>query len=632
MPRQPSHVTLKFPILGLNKNFAKREQPENTTIDCSNVRGYGYTDRARGGQRPGLSRFTTAMNGSNRIHALTAIITTPTALPVSNVMNVRSLKLVCTANEQIRFIDIADGAAPYGPQTPTISTTATNSLTTVSGSPYIATCNMFNKVYFSNGKYSRYFDGTNDTTYDWFSKASTIADDTGTFPHQAINSVTGITAVTAGAATYVVTVTKVGHGFSTGNVVTIYGTDNETFEGSFGVTVTGPDTFTYVSSAASGTVSSGTAVHAYTPRLIATWRGRVVAAGLPGADAHNWFMSSVGDPNNWDYSPTSLVETQAVAGNSSNAGKVGEVIQAIVPMNDDILIFGCDSSIWQLTGDPMVGGRFDLVSDTVGMAFGDSWAKDNVGNLYFFGSRGQVYRLPTGGGITNLTATRLPDDFDAIDLNTHRVELAWDDEVQGLYVFVQPLAKTTAGYAYFYSARLDAWYKDTYTTSKNPTTVHVIDGDDPDDRKLLVGCEDGVIRFFDEDSTFDEDVTWSETATGSAISSYVVFGPYRVEGGDIPFIFSEIQAVLDSASNNLDFKVYVGNSCENAHDVLTTDAATNFSGDFAATKSVTHYPRKRGYAAYVKLYNAETLETWAMEALRAKLLAIPTSLRRQSYG
>lgn len=51
MPR----VELKFPIKGIDKNWANSEQPPVTSPDMNNVRPYGTVEaRLRGGQRPGL--------------------------------------------------------------------------------------------------------------------------------------------------------------------------------------------------------------------------------------------------------------------------------------------------------------------------------------------------------------------------------------------------------------------------------------------------------------------------------------------------------------------------------------------------------------------------------------------------
>jgi hypothetical protein len=62
MPR----AELKFPVKGINKNWANSEQPPVTSPDMNNVRPYGTAEaRLRGGQRPGLDkRYSERIGGS----------------------------------------------------------------------------------------------------------------------------------------------------------------------------------------------------------------------------------------------------------------------------------------------------------------------------------------------------------------------------------------------------------------------------------------------------------------------------------------------------------------------------------------------------------------------------------------
>ena len=51
-------IRLKFPINGVDQNWAASEQPGLTTYACQNVRPYDViANRSRGGQRPGLSKW-----------------------------------------------------------------------------------------------------------------------------------------------------------------------------------------------------------------------------------------------------------------------------------------------------------------------------------------------------------------------------------------------------------------------------------------------------------------------------------------------------------------------------------------------------------------------------------------------
>ena len=379
------------------------------------------------------------------------------------------------------------------------------------------------------------------------------------------------------------------------------------------------------------------------PRLIDLWRGRIVMSGIK-SDPHNWFMSAVGDATNFDYALVPEVETQAVAGNSSVLGKVGDVVMSIVPYNDDLLLFGCDHEIWQVTGDPMSGGRLDRLSGITGMSWGRPWCMSPEGLIYFFGSRGGVYRMVPNEAPVRITASSIDERLSSIDLNTHIVRMAWDDEDIGVHVFVTSLVNNVTD-NYYYDVRNESWWVDGFDNSAHsPVAVHVFDGDDPGDRAVLLGGQDGYIRKFSEAARDDD---------GTAIDSHVIFGPIEVAGGDVPYVFAELQAVLASESSDVDWEIGFGNSAEdvefqsgghilqeNGGLILLedgtgallledTNAVDNPTGTLSPTRSVVRSPRVRGFSSYVKLGNDTLDETWEMERLRCALSSIPTSKRRR---
>jgi hypothetical protein len=175
------------------------------------------------------------------------------------------------------------------------------------------------------------------------------------------------------------------------------------------------------------------------PRLIEMWRSRLVLAGL-ASDPHNWFMSALGLPLNWDYAPATSTETQAVTGGTGVVGKIGDVINCIIPWSDDTLLFGCDSSVWKMSGDPQAGGRLDCVSDSVGMAFGRPWCRDESGNIYFFSTQCAMYSLAQDGGLKNLTDDTIGPLLANTNLNQTLVRIAYDRAQQGVHVFLTPIA------------------------------------------------------------------------------------------------------------------------------------------------------------------------------------------------
>lgn len=338
-------------------------------------------------------------------------------------------------------------------------------------------------------------------------------------------------------------------------------------------------------------------------RLIEVWRGRIVLSGVK-SDPHNWFMSAAGYPLDWNYLVTPTCPTQAVAGNTVDAGKCPDIVNAMIPFNDDRMFFGGDHSLWMLTGDPMETGRFDRISETIGIAFGRAWCISPEGLIYFFSTCGGVYRMAPGSQPERISANieeRLAD----VNLDTHTVRLAWNDREQGVHVFISPLTTGSTTH-YFFDARNSAWWPDSFAnTSLNPTCVHVLDGDDPEDRVLLLGGQDGRIRLWDIEAAGDDD---------SNIASHVYLGPFgnraRLRGSYL----REMQIALGATSDDVDFAIYAGDSAEEA----LASGTAKFSGELSAGHNKPIRKRCRGGAIYLKLSNSSS-GSWAFESCELEL-------------
>ena len=334
-----------------------------------------------------------------------------------------------------------------------------------------------------------------------------------------------------------------------------------------------------------------------TASLIVTWGGRIVLSGLI-SDSQNWFMSAVDDPMDFDYSPSTTTISQAVAGNNAPAGLVGDRITALIPYTDDVLIFGGDSTIWRLRGNPAEDGRIDRVSDITGIAFGQAWCKSPEGIVYFFGSRGGVYKLDPNGGVpSRLTANSIDERLADINLNDNQVSLVWDDRHIGVRVIITPRAidgeVQEEATHFFWDVRNEAWYIIRHANKyHNALAVHLFDGPDPNDRAVLVGTQDGWILKFDPDAYSDD---------GYPIESYVLLGPLE----DVTI--AEIRATLASTSGNVQWSIHTDDDLQSAIDA---DAATG--GELASGKNPSQWPKHHIDSGFVKLASTSP---WALESL-----------------
>jgi hypothetical protein len=349
------------------------------------------------------------------------------------------------------------------------------------------------------------------------------------------------------------------------------------------------------------------------PRGICMWRSRIVLWGLVGDD-HNYFMSAVGLPLDFDYFPADVTQAIAVAGNLSVAGRIGDVINCMIPASDELMIVGCDHSIWIIHGDPAAGGSATQLSTVTGMAFGAPYCIDAFGNVWFMGSRGGVYRMSSGGGIPErVTTDSIDDDLADLDLSTTLVKMAWDDRHQGVHLFLTQLDGDEATHFYLDTTN-QGWWADRFaSTDLDPTAVHVFDGDDPSDRVILLGCRDSRVRYIDLAAKHDD---------GHCIDSYVFLGPIRTNKPMTRVMLRELQGTLASESGQVGYDLLAGVSVEAA----VTSATPLFSGTWYGGRNPGDLRGGRGDALFLRLRSQG--EAWSVENIDGRLELLGSEAQR----
>jgi hypothetical protein len=525
-----TYQTWAFPMGGIDRSQAFSRQPVRQTQAGyvrtapigHNVRAYDpKTNRARGGQRPGLARYINErVNGAVLIQLLNQITGVGYTAPGGGVQSSQSGRLVTLVAICQGTIKVADAGA----ETWTIPTNGTTALNTT-GVIYSAVNGQ--KMYFVDGTNYKRYDPATNTVEAWTATAGTLPVD------------------------------------SAGNK----------------------------------------------PRLICTWRGRTVLSGLL-KDAQNWFMSEVDDPTDFDYGPALASPTQAVAGNNSSLGLVGDVITALIPFNDDLLIFGGDHTIWAMRGDPMAGGQIDQVSDAIGIAWGMAWCRDPYGTIYFVSNRMGIYAMTAGSAPVRISQP-IENLLTSVNTGANTISLIWDDRYQGLHVFVTATAGAAAATHLFWEMRSGAWWTDSFAKNNfNPLVCCTFDGNTPDDRVALIGSWDGYVRFLDPDATSDD---------GNAIASEVWLGPLMTKDFD-ELMLKDLVPTLAEDSGDVLYAIYVGNTAEAA---LASDPVA--TGTWTSARNLATFVRRSGHAVFVQL---TATSPWALESIVAKLQALGKVRRR----
>ncbi len=337
-------------------------------------------------------------------------------------------------------------------------------------------------------------------------------------------------------------------------------------------------------------------------RLMVAWDNRLVIARTADSD-HNWYMSKKGEPTKWDVFPPIWTVLDAVSGDSDRGpGQSPDIINALIPWSDDLLLMGGDHTIQRMTGNPLAGGQIDLVSDQTGISFGSPWAKDPEGVLYFFGSRGGVYAYAPGQQVQRITLNSIDRELQDVNLGTYRVGMAWSYREDGLYVFQLPFG--TGGVeakGWFFERKTGAWWDVEFSsTTLQPTALTVFDGDSPSDRIVAFGCEDGLVRYFDENAKDDD---------GTRIDSRVLIGPLAASQG-LRSRFSSLQVTLASDQDGATAEWFASD----APDVL---GEARIRRDLMPGLSPTVHRKVSGGYLWLKLHNGAVGERWAFEAARA---------------
>lgn len=336
-------------------------------------------------------------------------------------------------------------------------------------------------------------------------------------------------------------------------------------------------------------------------RGVETWRGRIVLFAVIGAP-QEWYMSRVGDPTDFEYAPPDPpgpAPDDPVSSATGPQGKVGDVVTAFIPFNDDVAFFGCSHSLYLLQGDPQDNGQISLVSDSIGIAFGRAWCKSPNGTVYFFSNKCGLYTLVPGGQPQRISQAieQLVQD---INTGTNRVTMAWNDRSQGVHVWITPIEGITATTHLFFEQRANAWFQDIYDKpTHNPLCACQFDGNNPEDRVVLIGSKDGVVRFLDPNAPNDD---------GRPIFSTIVFQPIISPGFD-DMVITELQAVMGSDSGVVSYQILAGTTAEQALNQRKPSVAGKFKPGRNATDNVT----TRSHVLYLQVTSEVQ---WRMEEFR----------------
>lgn len=292
---------------------------------------------------------------------------------------------------------------------------------------------------------------------------------------------------------------------------------------------------------ASYTASAGSMPVTATPRycrLFAAWRGRLVQALLDDASPELWFMSAQGNPRDFDYGATPNAAMAVAANVNFRAGQIGQPITALIPINEDRLLFGLDHGIYQMLGDGADGGTLMPITEQIGILTQDAWCL--VGDTLFFMAPDGLYKWNVGQGEpTSISKDVYGNTYSGFPRVGYYVNVKYHASRNEVWIMLTHNVTTYTTLHAIYDVRTGGLFPQSFIVDTGgddgagsggtgapkigPTKMLYYDGGSSFtfDSVMLLGCRDGYIRKVDASSQSDD---------GSAITSYVWMAPMCLSG------------------------------------------------------------------------------------------------------
>lgn len=348
------------------------------------------------------------------------------------------------------------------------------------------------------------------------------------------------------------------------------------------------------------------------------YRGRAVLSGNP-VRPYQWYMSRQNAP--YDFAYFAGDAQSAVSGGNADAGQLGDVIRALIPHQDDYLIFGCASSVWVLFGDPASGGELRELSNTTGIFGARSFCWDSQNILYFWGDGG-LYRTQVPGKPQLISHSKLPQlvKEEGASPRTHRISLAYDAERNGIQIaIVKSETGESSNYWYDLTATgedgVGAFFPEEYPVECSVYSSMYYNSNDPDLKGLIMGCTDGRIRTFDELQKSDD----VDSETTEPIDSEVLLGPMAAgDGVNRTGVIGGINLIVGGDSDDVDYSLITSRTSEDiidqARNTMKPKAAGTFRGP-GTQRGMTRRQMVRDMYLGIMLGNNNLDESWAFEKL-----------------
>ncbi len=331
---------------------------------------------------------------------------------------------------------------------------------------------------------------------------------------------------------------------------------------------------------------------------------------------NQWFASRSGDPLDW-LTGQSDIRTP-VSSQTSKMGLVGDPITAFIPYKDRFQVVGCLNEVWVMRGDPATGGTLTNMSKATGIFNGVSWCWDDKNNLYFLGTDG-VYAMSSAaiieaGAPENITKERIPKLLKDLGLNrrTDRVSMVFDKQRYGLSITISTKDGSWHS-SWWVDLRAGGMFPESFASDHIPASTLYFDARTAADRGLLLGCQDGYVRKFNESEKSDDG--------DNTIEAWATFGPVNLGKNPRDQIkVNEVAVELSESSDGVDAGMFIGKTSEELVDKIFAAQPPTVKKTLSGHGRQSSIRQKvTGGAIAVIIENKNADETFAVEQVQVNV-------------
>ena len=335
--------------------------------------------------------------------------------------------------------------------------------------------------------------------------------------------------------------------------------------------------------------------------LIARFGARIAMSGI-SSSRNNWFMSKIGDAEDW--TPTAGNTSDAQAGDSStDFGVLGEPITAMFPFGESGLMMAGRGSLTFLTADPVVSGaQMVRMSNGVGVMGPDAWCQGPEKTCYVASGDGVYLIQPNQFNIQrgqSVTTGRLDAFFTGINPSEIDLHLAYDPPRGTIVMYVNREDDPDNSIHYIHHIATQSWWTFKVTDARvdvvRATCLYSpISGER---EGLWIGCKSGRIATQPNSGVvaYDGGAHASplkatsnnspNTDTKVAFSSRLAWSPINSGLTNERLLLTELDVLLDRHTVTATDGITAAGPTLNLYGAETAQTLSGISGDIKVTQT-----------------------------------------------